>query len=217
MALILWIEAKRANSPVFIPGLRKKGYLIETVRTGSQASARLDDFQPDLVVVNAASMRSNGTRICKSLRIKDKDLPILIIADNQTEYSNEVCANIVLTLPFTIRKLNNRITRFLPGEGADLLKVGDIQLDQERKKVYCQDRESRLTPRLVLLLKTFMERPNEVIDRKELFRELWETDYIGDTRTLDVHISWLRQAIEKDPRNPRYLKTIRGVGYRLDV
>lgn len=217
MATILWIEARRANSPEFIPGLRKKGYHIEAVRTGSAAQARLDDLDPDLVVVNTASMRSNGTRICKSLRNQADELPILVIADNKTEYSEDLCANIVLTLPFTIRKLNNRIVRFLPGEGKNIIRVGAIRLDQERKKVYSQDMESRLTPRLMSLLKSFMEKPGEVIGRKELFRQVWETDYIGDTRTLDVHISWLRQAIEKDPRNPKFLKTIRGVGYRLDV
>jgi DNA-binding response OmpR family regulator len=62
-----------------------------------------------------------------------------------------------------------------------------------------------------------MEHAGEVIERKELFRMVWETDYAGDTRTLDVHISWLRQAMEEDPRNPRYIKTVRGEGYRLDI
>ena len=62
-----------------------------------------------------------------------------------------------------------------------------------------------------------MERPGEVIDRTELFQAVWETEYTGDTRTLDVHISWLRQALEDDPRHPRYIKTVRGVGYRLDI
>jgi DNA-binding response OmpR family regulator len=84
------------------------------------------------------------------------------------------------------------------------------------KRVRCLDKEERLTPRLIQLLKTLMEHPGEVIEREKLFSEVWRTEYTGDTRTLDVHISWLRQAIEEDPRNPRYLKTIRGVGYRLD-
>ena len=68
-----------------------------------------------------------------------------------------------------------------------------------------------------MLLKALMDRPGEVIDRQELFRMVWETGYTGDTRTLDVHISWLRQAMEEDPRHPRFIKTVRGVGYRLDV
>jgi DNA-binding response OmpR family regulator len=84
------------------------------------------------------------------------------------------------------------------------------------KRVRCQGKEERLTPRLTHLLQTLMEHAGEVIEREKLFSEVWKTEYTGDTRTLDVHISWLRQAIEEDPRNPRFLKTIRGVGYRLD-
>jgi DNA-binding response OmpR family regulator len=97
------------------------------------------------------------------------------------------------------------------------LHIGSIRLDLERKRVRCQGREAFLTPRLVHLLHTLMQHPGEVIDRKQLFREVWNTEYTGDTRPLDVHISWLRQAIEEDPRKPHILKTIRGVGYRLDV
>ena len=74
-----------------------------------------------------------------------------------------------------------------------------------------------LTPRLVELLKALMAQPGEVIDRTVLFSKVWETEYTDDTRTLDVHISWLRQILEDDPRHPRYIKTLRGVGYRLDV
>ncbi len=217
MAILLWIEGTRANSPAFIPGLRKKGYHIETVQTGSQALACLSDVGPDLVVLNALSMRSNGSRICKSLHSQANDLPILVIADQNSHYPEDFCADIILTMPFTIRKLYNRIERILPGEGEQIMRAGPIRLDLERKKVVCQKNESRLTPRLILLLKAFMERPGEVIRREQLFRQIWETDYIGDTRTLDVHISWLRHAIEVDPRNPEYLITVRGVGYRLDV
>jgi DNA-binding response OmpR family regulator len=78
-------------------------------------------------------------------------------------------------------------------------------------------KSTRLTPRLVTLLKTLLEKHGEVVERETLFKKVWETNYTGDTRTLDVHISWLRGALELDPENPKFLKTIRGVGYRLDV
>ncbi len=81
----------------------------------------------------------------------------------------------------------------------------------------CEGKQARLTPRLVILLKTLMERPGEVIERNTLFRMVWETAYTADTRTLDVHVSWLREALEDDPRHPRFVKTVRGVGYRLDL
>jgi len=217
MTKILWIESKRANSPEFVPGLRKKGYQIETVPTGALALSRMERISPDLVVINAASMRSNGSRICKSIRNQGDKLPILLIANQNEDYSSEVCADIILNLPFTIRKLNNRIARVLPGNSEQIIRVGSIRLDPERRIVNSYGEEKRLTPKLVLLLKIFMHNPGAVIKREKLFRNIWETNYVGDTRTLDVHISWLRQAIEKDPRNPKLLVTIRGVGYRLDV
>lgn len=216
-AIILWIEGKRALSPSFIPGLRKKGFTIETVSTGNEAFTRLVDVEPDLVVVNAASMRTSGKRICRSLRDQVDGLPIVVIADAERTVIEDLCANVVLNLPFTSRKLINRILPLLPGEGHRMLHVGPIRLDLERKQVRCQGREKRLTPRLAQLLKILMEHPGEVLERERLFREVWNTGYTGDTRTLDVHISWLREAIEEDPRHPVFLKTIRGVGYRLDV
>ena len=98
-----------------------------------------------------------------------------------------------------------------------MVEAGPIKLDVERNQVQCEEKEARLTPRLVSLLKILMRHPGEVLEREDLFRKVWNTEYTGDTRTLDVHISWLRRAIEEDPRNPHLLKTIRGVGYRLDI
>ncbi|MEW5872067.1 MAG: response regulator transcription factor [Chloroflexota bacterium] len=216
-ARILWVEGKRADSPSFIPGVRKKGYVIETVATGSEALARLPDFDPDLVVINAASMRSSGKRICRSLRELSNGVPILVISDHNKPLGSEACANIVLETPFTPRKLINRILPLLPGDGENLLHVGPIRLDLERKKVRCLGRETTLTPRQANLLKLFLEHPGEALEREQLFRQVWKTEYTDDTRTLDVHISWLRRALEENPRRPRFLKTIRGVGYRLDV
>lgn len=216
-AKILWIEGKRADSPSFVPTLRRKEYRIETVPTGKAALERLFEFNPHIVVVNAASMRSSGKRICASLRDKKNGLPILLILDEAQSISGDVVANVILRLPFTARKLINRIVPFVPGEGKNTIKRGAILLDLELRKVQCEDRDGRLTPRLTELLYKLMQHPGEVIEREDLFREVWKTEYTGDTRTLDVHISWLRQAIEEDPRNPKFLKTIRGVGYRLDV
>jgi len=215
-ARVLWIEGKRAESPPFVPGLRKKGYIVETVPTGSEALVQLPGFDPDLVVINAASMRTSGKRICRSVRERANGVPVLLIAEPDGA-SDDLCAHVVLELPFTTRKLLNRIRPLLPGNGENMHHVGPLRLDLERKRVRCQGREATLTPRLALLLKTFMDHPGEALERERLFREVWNTEYMGDTRTLDVHISWLRQAIEENPRKPRFLKTIRGVGYRLDV
>ena len=216
-ARLLWIEGKRAERPSFVPSLRKKDYLVEEVPTGSAALEHLLEFDPDLVVVNASSLRTSGKRICRELRQNAAALPILIILSSSQNLTGESCANAVLTLPFTVRKLINRINRLLPGDGENLLHVGHIRLDLEHKRVRCLGREARLTPRLTRLLQVLMRHPGEVVKREQLFREVWSTEYTEDTRTLDVHISWLRATLEEDPRKPQFLKTIRGVGYRLDV
>lgn len=216
-AKILWVEGKRAGNMTFIPKLRKKGYRIETVQTGKAAVSRVRAIDPDLVIVDAASLRTSGTRICRSIRDEVDGIPILLISDPDRSIPIEVCANVILELPFTVRKLTNRIVSLVPGGSERTLKIGPIHLDMERRQVRCEDREAHLTPRLARLLKALMQQPGAVIERKDLFRRVWKTEYTGDTRTLDVHISWLRRAIEEDPRRPRFLKTIRGVGYRLDL
>jgi DNA-binding response OmpR family regulator len=216
-ASILWIEGKRADSPSFVPGLRRKDYQVEVVNTGNAALARIDDLEPDMLIVNAASMRSSGTRICQAVRNQQNGLPIILILASGQVVSSDVAANVVLHLPFTVRKLVNRMAPFVPGEGNDILRAGTIHLDLARKQVSCPNREVKLTPRLTRLLQILMENHGEVVTRATLFRKGWNTEYTGDTRTLDVHISWLRRALEEDVRNPRYLKTIRRVGYRLDV
>lgn len=216
-AKILVIERRAKGVPVFAAGLEKHGFDVVAVETGSAALARLLELAPDLVVVHAASMRTSGKRICQLLRRADNDLPILLITAPDAVVSKDHAASMALALPFTIRKLTNRIHRLLPGAGDRLLHAGPIRLDMDTRRVQCLGRETRLTPRLSRLLQVFMRHPNEVLERDWLFSQVWETDYTGDTRTLDVHISWLRRAIEPDPRRPRFIKTLRGVGYRLDV
>jgi DNA-binding response OmpR family regulator len=216
-ARILWIEGKRVASPSFVPALRKKGFTVESVASGSEALERLFKFDPDLVVLNAASLRTSGKRICRSIRERMNGVPVVVISLPEQGLDSDPCVNVLLKLPFTPRKLLNRILPLLPSEREDILHVGPIHFDENHKRVRCQGREERLTPRLAHLLKVFMLHPGEVMEREKLFSEVWATEYTGDTRTLDVHISWLRQALEENPRSPVFLKTVRGVGYRLDV
>lgn len=216
-AKILWIEGKRAASPSLIPGLRRKGYTVDIVSTGTQALHYLTDNRPNLMVINAASMRSNGRRNCRTLRNTRPDLPIIVITSSEFPLDGDSGANVVLELPFTARKLINRMHPLLPAQDENMLHAGTIDLDTRNRRVSCNGREERLTPRLVALLKMLIEHHGEVVQREILFKSVWETTYTGDTRTLDVHISWLRQAIEEDPRHPVLLKTVRGLGYRLDA
>ena len=215
-ATVLIIEGKHADFPSFTIPLQKKGFDVRVAKSGSQASALLKEVNPDVLVVNAASMRSSGIRICKTLREQDAELPIILIVAPEKEIDDNV-ATVILHHSFTVQKLANRIKPLLPGEGENLLQVGSIRLDLDRNRVRCLGQNTRLPPRLVTLLEALLKRPGEVVEREELFKKVWDTDYTGDTRTLDVHISWLRRAIEPDPTKPKFLRTIRGVGYRLDV
>jgi DNA-binding response OmpR family regulator len=214
---LLVIESQHADYPAFAPDLRKKGFEVELVSNGSRALTSLDNgFNPNVIVINAATLRTSGKRICQSLREKAEKLPILLILDNDRTVEN-VDADVVLALPFTVQKLSNRIRHLLPSDDKNSIRVGDIRLDVEKRMVLCKKKKSRLTPRLIRLLRILMEHRGEAIERRSLFSQVWETSYTDDTRTLDVHISWLRRAIEEDPQKPKYIKTVRGVGYRLDI
>jgi len=215
--LILLIEGKRANRPSFREGLLQRGYNVESVPNGATALEFVKKQKPRAVIIDADSMRTSGTRICNDLRKVSKKMPLLLIlAEKNSVDSNDV-ADQVLVMPFTIQKLLNRLIPYLTASQDKILEVGPIRLDLEQHWVYCRGKRARLTPQLFALMEMFLRQPGIVITREELFSKLWQTDYLGDTRSLDVHISWLRQAIEKDPRNPTYLRTIRGVGYRLQV
>jgi DNA-binding response OmpR family regulator len=218
-AKILLIEGKRADRPSFVVGLTRKGYQVESVANGAEALARLESFLPDLIIINAASMRTSGKRICQSIRAHSHDAHIVLITEAQqsNNFEREDLANVVLPLPFTLQKLINRMRPLLPTQQKEVLQVGALQLDPVQRWVRIGNRQTSLTPRLVSLLKILMEHPGEVIGREYLFKTVWDTTYTEDTRTLDVHISWLRRAIEDDPRSPRYIKTIRGIGYRLEI
>jgi DNA-binding response OmpR family regulator len=210
------IEGRHAEIPSFANDLQKKGFDIRSFQNGSQAGSKLKQINPAVVVVNAASLRSTGVRICLSLRKKDQKVPIILILAKEKPIDKNL-ADSVLALPFTAQKLANRIKALMPGDGNNLVSVGPIRLDVEHRRVRCLGKNTKLTPRLITLLHILMDKHGEVVERESLFKKVWETNYTGDTRTLDVHISWLRRAIELDPDNPKFLKTIRGVGYRLDV
>jgi DNA-binding response OmpR family regulator len=217
-AKILLIEGKRADRPSYVAGLTRKGYQVESVPNGSAALTRLEQGAIDLLVVDAASMRTSGKRICQSLHEHTHAPLILVVEAAQIEnVEKDHVADIVLALPFTLQKLVNRIRTLLPLESKDVIQAGPIQLDPTQHWVRVGKRHTSLTPRLALLLRILMEHPGEVVEREALFRQVWETAYTEDTRTLDVHVSWLRRAVEVDARKPKYIVTIRGVGYRLDL
>jgi len=213
---LLVIEGRHAEIPSFAADLQKKGFDVVAFQNGSQAVSKLKQTDPTVVVINAASLRSTGVRICHSIRKKDSKMPIVLIVEKEKPLDNEL-ADAIIALPFTAQKLVNRIKALMPSDGNNVVNVGPIRLDLEHRRVRSLGKNSKLTPRLITLLQILMDKHGEVVEREALFKKVWETNYTGDTRTLDVHISWLRRAIELDPDDPKFLKTIRGVGYRLDI
>lgn len=214
---LLIIEGKHTEYPEFAPALGKKGFSVEQLSNGNEAIKKIKGGStPDVAIVNAASMRTSGKRICQSLHEACESLPIMLILDPDREVE-KTNAETVLIMPFTVQKLVNRVRYLLPGESKRSLHVGPIRLDLEKRMIRSHGKRTRLTPRLLSLVSVLLEHHGEVMERKALFSKVWETDYTDDTRTLDVHISWLRRAIEVNPNKPVYLKTVRGVGYQLDV
>lgn len=212
---ILWAGKRRADIPSFVPNLEARGYKVTFVTTGKDAVLKLNRIKPDVMVVDAASMRTTGSRICKSVQAKGSSIPIILINSPDNLPTNEIVADVQLVLPFTIRKLENRIIPFSPGDGDEVLKDGPIHLDMDRQVIRCNGKEEHVTPRMAELLKMMIKQKGVVLDRKKMFSRIWKTDYTEDTRSLDVHINWLRKIIEEDPDNPKLIHTIRGKGYKL--
>ena len=214
---ILLIEGTRGDHSCFSKELEEKGYDVNFARSGSAGLKLLEDLTPHVLVIDAASLRTSGVRICQSFRKADSELPIVLVVDGDVEVPEDVDANLVLQLPFTVQKLINRIKAYEPTEDKFVMQAGPIELNLQTQLVTCKGQLTKLTPRLVKILKMLMKNKGKVVERDPLFKSVWETNYTGDTRTLDVHISWLRQAIEDDPRHPELIRTVRGVGYILDV
>lgn len=218
--LVLLIESERDNGHAVGPALAEAKLPLLMAHTAKDAFALLKERRPTIIVYNAATMRSSGVRNCSRLR---RALPnaslIHIRAPGELEDPN-VEADVYLERPFTPRKLLNRIKSLLPPDydTEEIIWCGPLTIFRNKRMVDVVGKgEGRLTPKLVRLLEEFVRHQNEVVTRTQLMREVWKTDYIGDTRTLDVHIRWVRELIEEDPANPQLLHTVRGEGYIFSI
>ncbi len=213
---LLLIEGKRNTAQLYYSTFILKGYKVWLAGNSKEAETICTDNKPDVIIVNLPSFRSSGTRLLSQLCHRHPDLPLIVLADGDRKALLPKSGQRVVLAPVTLQKLINAITRMHPAESKNLLTVSNVKLDLMNNWVQVDSRKVQLTPQLVLLLSTLMAKPGEIIERETIFKRVWETDYTADMRTLDVHISWLRRAIEKDARNPRYIKTVRGVGYYFD-
>lgn len=212
MARILIIERTEA----FSAGLKKR-YEVSTVSSGKQALALVKESEYAVVVLDAISMRTPGDRIARQLDEGLGAIPLIHLHPGPKASASSSAA-VVLFMPFTARKIANTIERLLHRVTNDtIITSGPFSMNLSRRILIANGLETSLTPKLALLVETFLRHPGETLDRKMLMEKVWETSYMGDTRTLDVHVRWIRRAIEENPGDPRYLKTVRGVGYRLEI
>jgi DNA-binding response OmpR family regulator len=211
------VEGRKPAAKYLAPVLNDHGYNVLTARTRRAALAQVQEAHPAVVVLDYPSLRFSCRRFCNTLRDLGSETSVLMLAPEGEKVDRSVGARAYLRYPFSAKKLINRITRLLPVSDDEVLRVGDITLNLKRRCVIRGDRETHLTPKQARLLEVLMRHPSEVLTRAFLMRQVWNTDYLGDTRTLDVHVHWVRRAIEDDPGSPVFLRTIRRVGYRFEV
>ncbi len=214
---ILLVEGRKTGRRSWAPTLVEKGYRVTKAHTRRDALSLLDRILPDLVILDGRSLRFNPYRFSRSLRADGHRVPLLLIIPTDWEIEKGSGVNVHLREPFTARKLLNRVGRLLPTISDNVLRVGELVLDLQQRTVSRGAVNHRLTPKQARLLEVFMRHPGRVLTRRFLMEQVWETDFVDDTRTLEVHIHWLRKAIEDDPRHPIFLTTVRRVGYRFSV
>lgn len=214
--------------------LEKQGYKVASAADGYEALNMLREEKPDLILLDIMLPEMDGYDLCRTLRSWDdfKKTPVIMLTAKSDELDVvlglELGADDYVTKPFSIRELLSRIKAHLRrGEEApdngnieqikeeSLLQVGEITLNPEEYRVYIGDRLVNLTHKEFELLKMLMSNKGRVLKRDLLLEKIWGYDADIDTRTVDVHIRYLRQKIEDDPAKPRYIKTTRGVGYYL--
>ncbi len=209
---ILLVEGERATRTSCASILEEQGFQVERAHTRRAACTALENALPDLLIIDTRYLRFNGLRFCEALSASENHIPILLIVPEDQKRPHYPGVAVLRGAP-TTRKLLNRLKRLLSPPGNHLLRAGNLTLDLQRRVVIRGGEEHRLTPRQARLLETFMRNTGRVLTRAFLMKEVWKTDYLDDTRTLEVHIHWLRKVIEEDPHHPQYLTTVRKVGY----
>jgi len=221
-SLILLIEGKSTSNVSLVPALEKAGFVVKHVTTGQSAHQWVcaEKQSPQLIIFDASTLRSNGARNCRRLRQCLPGTPIIYVRSADQVADSSLEAEAYLVRPFTPRKVLNRVRVLLPPDLTEehIVHYGDIKLYVDRGAVEVNGRgEKHITPKLVRLLEEFLRHPDELISRAQLMQNVWQTSYVGDTRTLDVHVRWIRELIEADPSHPKLLVTVRGKGYILQT
>lgn len=216
MLRILFVEKSLTTADLLIPSLERKGYQVYLAQTQRQATGRARSLCPDLLVIDVASFGNRGYQVSEAVRARLDRVPTILLLQEGHETAGS-SAEAFMIPPFTSRKLLYRVRKVTEHLAEREIRAGCLTLDPRTRILRRRGEALHLRPKEAELLTLFMHNPGRVISRRELMKKIWETDYMGDTRTLSVHVRWVRQKIEDEPSSPRYLRTVRGVGYRFEV
>lgn len=204
--------------------LVRQGFKISVFRNGQQALAGIDSASPDLIILDWMLPDMVGPEICKILRSRSVEVPILMLTGRSTP--NDVAEGLTagaddyLAKPFSSVELLARVQALLRrAKGRNTsskLAVGDLELDEEARAVFHEGKAIDVSPKEFNLLKVLMLNAGKTMSTEVLLNQVWGYDFSGDAKTVAVHIRWLRQKLEKDPKNPQLLETVHRLGYRLN-
>ncbi len=222
---VLVVEDEESFVEALTIGLKREGFRVEVALDGMEALAMFDRVKPDVVLLDVMLPKLSGVDVCRRLRATSK-VPIIMVsakgAEIDTVVGLEVGADDYVTKPYRLRELVARIRAVLRRAPLDVseprsterFEIGDVSLDLETHEVRIRDEAVSLPLKEFDLLALLLESAGRVLTREVLIDRVWGSDYVGDTKTLDVHIKRLRAKVETDPALPSRIVTIRGVGYK---
>ena len=225
MTRVLVVEDEESYSEALAYMLRKEGFEVAIAADGNTALVEFDRNGADIVLLDLMLPGIPGTEVCRQIR-QTSSVPVIMVSAKDDEVDKvvglELGADDYVTKPYSPRELVARIRAVLRrGVEPDLapmtLEVGNVRMDVERHIVTVGGAEVRLPLKEFELLEMFLRNPGRVLTRGQLIDRVWGSDYVGDTKTLDVHVKRLRAKLEDNPAEPKLLTTVRGLGYKLDL
>lgn len=221
---ILLVEDEHSIAEPIIYNLKQDGFSVTHVDEGPIALEIFNEESFDLIILDLMLPEISGLDICRSIR-KESDVPIIMVTAKDSEADRvtglELGADDYVIKPFSVRELMSRVRAVLrrtttkTNKNDKSIKSGNIEINLSKYEAKVDDKNIDLTPREFELLYAFCENEGNLMSREQIFDEIWGYSFIGNTKTLDVHIQRIREKIEKDPREPKRLITVRGVGYKL--
>lgn len=222
MPKVLIVEDEKILLDLLSRHLESEGYTVATAAAGDDGLEVARREQPDIAVLDVMLPGLDGLSLCRILR-RESDMAIILLTARAGEIDRVIGldngADDYVVKPFSLPELTARIRAALrraPKRAETVLRAGDVQLDLVSRRVFLNEREIKLSHKEFELLATLMRNKGAVLSREFLITQVWGFDFDGDVRTVDVHVRWLREKIEKDPSRPDRLQTVRGAGYRID-